>query len=147
MVVGIPFGISDWCTEAQASGRAPTSVREVQARLAELKFLPLSGVDGKLGPRTKDAITTFQQWHGLVPDGIAGPKTLGQLRSAAPPRPRANGPARRLEIHRAKGITLVVENARVKRAIHSSAGKRGYETPTGCPVCLSNTAKTVGTTA
>ena len=49
-----------------------TSVRDMQARLAELRFMPASQVDGRLGPRTKDAITAFQQWYGLAPDGIAG---------------------------------------------------------------------------
>ncbi len=131
VVVGIPIDGSDWTAEARAATHTPISVRDVQKRLAELKFLPASEVDGKLGPRTKDAITAFQQWNGLIADGIAGPQTLGKLRTAAVPRPGNNGPPRRLEIYRAKGVTLLVDNARVKRAIHSSAGKRGYETPRG----------------
>jgi hypothetical protein len=129
-LVSIPVA-SDWAAEARAASRAPIPVRDVQKRLAELKFLPLSQVDGKLGPRTRDAITAFQQWHGLVPDGIAGPQTLGKLRNAVAPRPGNNGPARRIEIYRAKGVTLLVDNGGVKRAIHSSAGTRGYETPRG----------------
>lgn len=116
---------------AGASTQGPASVRGVQQRLAQLRFLPPAQVDGKLGPRTRDAIMAFQQWNGLRPDGIAGPRTLEKLRTAASPRPRDNGPARRVEIYRAKGITLLVENGRVSRAIHSSAGKPGYETPTG----------------
>lgn len=116
---------------ASAPPQTTSSVRYVQQRLTELKFLPPSEVDGKLGPRTKDAISAFQQSNGLSPDGITGPQTLAKLRTAAVPRPGNKGPQRRVEIYRAKGITLLIENGKVKRAIHSSAGKRGYETPTG----------------
>lgn len=110
---------------------ASTSVRTVQERLAALKFLPASQIDGKLGPRTKHAISAFQQWSGLTPDGIAGPQTLAKLRAAATPAPGKTGPARRIEIYRTKGITMLIEGGKVNRVIHSSAGKRGYETPTG----------------
>jgi Putative peptidoglycan binding domain/L,D-transpeptidase catalytic domain len=122
---------SDWAAEARAASHAPIPVRDVQKRLAELKFLPLWQVDGKLGPRTRDAITAFQQWYGLVPDGIAGPQTLGKLRKVVAPRPGNNGPARRIETCRAKGVTLLVGDGSVQRAIHSSPAKRGYETPRG----------------
>lgn len=131
LIVGIPVDGGGWAAEASAATHTPISVRDVQQRLVDLKFLPPSEVDGKLGPRTKDAITAFQQWNGLIPDGIAGAQTLGKLRTAAVPRHGNNGPVRRLEIYRAKGVTLLVDNGKVKRAIHSSAGKRGYETPRG----------------
>jgi lipoprotein-anchoring transpeptidase ErfK/SrfK len=131
VLFGIPVDGSAAAAQARAATPAPTAARDVQKRLAELKFLPLSQVDGRLGPRTRDAITAFQQWHGLAPDGIAGPQTLDKLRTAAAPRQVSNGPARRIEIYRAKGVTLLVDNGSVKRALHSSAGKRGYETPTG----------------
>ena len=130
VIVGIPVA-GGWAADAHAATPASISVRDLQKRLAELKFLALSQVDGKLGPRTRDAITAFQQSHGLAPDGIAGPQTLGKLRTAGVPRHGTNGPPRRIEIHRAKGVTLLVENGSVKRVIHSSAGKRGHETPVG----------------
>jgi lipoprotein-anchoring transpeptidase ErfK/SrfK len=118
---------------AAALGSAPraASVREVQAKLAGLKFLPTSQVDGRLGPRTKDAITAFQQWHGLTPDGIAGPRTLAKLSDAATPRPASKGPPRRIEVYRTKGVTLLIDKGRVTRVIHSSAGMRGFQTPAG----------------
>jgi hypothetical protein len=131
VIVGIPVAGGGWSAEARAAAPPSMSVRDLQKHLAELKFLPLSQVDGKLGPRTRDAITAFQQWHGLAPDGVAGPQTLGKLRVAAVPRHGTKGPPRRIEIHRSRGVTLLVENGSVKRAIHSSAGKRGQETPMG----------------
>lgn len=35
--------------------------------------------DGKLGPRSVAAIKSFQAAHGLIPDGVAGPKTRTAL--------------------------------------------------------------------
>lgn len=36
--------------------------------------------DGSFGPLTERAVHAFQRKHGLVPDGVAGPKTLAQLK-------------------------------------------------------------------
>jgi lysozyme family protein len=36
-------------------------------------------VDGDFGPRTKSAVMTYQNAHGLYPDCIAGPETLKSL--------------------------------------------------------------------
>jgi len=38
-----------------------------------------SGVDGKFGPDTEQAVKTFQGLHGLTQDGIVGPLTWGVL--------------------------------------------------------------------
>lgn len=51
---------------------------EIQTRLMTLGFDP-GGIDGKFGPRTKSAVRAFQRAHGLVDDGIVGPKTLSEL--------------------------------------------------------------------
>lgn len=77
MIAGGVLG--DMAPAAAANEPTPTSgsVRDVQRRLAELRFLSLSQVDGRLGPRTSHAITAFQQWNGLMPDGIAGPRSAG----------------------------------------------------------------------
>lgn len=118
-------------TPAAGATQAAGSVRAVQQRLAELTFLPRSQVDGKLGPRTVHAITAFQQWHGLTPDGVAGPRTLAKLRTAHAPQPGRQGPSHRIEVHISRGVTLLVDRGKVTRAIHSSAGRAGYLTPTG----------------
>ena len=39
-----------------------------------------SGVDGHFGPVTKSATQSWQSAHGLVADGIVGPKTWGSAR-------------------------------------------------------------------
>lgn len=55
------------------------SVREIQQALAAAGFDP-GAIDGKMGPKTKAAITAFQRARGLKVDGIAGPQTQGALR-------------------------------------------------------------------
>lgn len=116
---------------ASGSTRTPDSLRDVQQRLAALRFLPPSQVDGTFGPRTKHAITAFQQWHGLTADGIAGPRTKAKLATATVPAHGDRGPSKRIEVYRAKGVTLLIENGELTRAMHSSAGKPGYATPNG----------------
>ncbi len=130
-IAGVAAMGAESAAAASASAQRPDSVHNVQEDLARLKFLPSSQIDGKLGPRTQHAITAFQQWSGLTPDGITGPQTLAKLRTASVPQAGNHGPSRRIEIHRAKGITLLIERGKVTRAIHSSAGKRGFETPAG----------------
>ncbi|GGS02767.1 peptidoglycan-binding protein [Streptomyces nojiriensis] len=51
----------------------------LQRNLAGLGYLPLSGVDGAYGPRTKNAVLSFQSDNDLEVDGIAGPQTKGAL--------------------------------------------------------------------
>jgi hypothetical protein len=57
-------------------------IRWVQQSLNQILGLRLS-VDGILGPRTRNAIRTFQRRQGLVPDGIIGNRTGTALRAAA----------------------------------------------------------------
>ena len=48
--------------------------KDIQAALKNAGFDP-GKVDGKMGPRTRQAIKDFQKSKGLVPDGVVGPKT------------------------------------------------------------------------
>lgn len=52
---------------------------EVQMRLATLGYDP-GPIDGKSGPKTREAIRQFQRMHGLMATGIVGPKTTEALR-------------------------------------------------------------------
>ena len=70
--------------------RAPTSdrierVKALQRQLSRLGFQP-GAVDGRYGPLTTDAVTRFQQAHGLRVDGLVGRVTAEALaQSAAKP--------------------------------------------------------------
>jgi lipoprotein-anchoring transpeptidase ErfK/SrfK len=112
-------------------GAAGNGIREVQQQLAAIGFLPPEAVDGLAGYRTQQAILAFQAWHGLQRDGVAGPMTKAKLATAGRPQPRSGGPARRIEVSRAKGVLLEIDGGKVVRAIHVSTGGPATETPSG----------------
>ena len=112
-------------------GAKSLSTRKVQKRLAHLRYLPHSAVDGVAGYRTQQAVIAFQAWNGLERDGVVGPATTAALADAHRPRPGRKGPSRRIEVYRDKGVVLLIEHDQVRRAIHVSAGAPGTPTPTG----------------
>jgi lipoprotein-anchoring transpeptidase ErfK/SrfK len=109
----------------------PTSAASVQKRLVALRYLPAGAITGHWGYRTSEALVAFQAWQGLQRDGTVGPKTLAALATASAPVPRTHIKGRLIEIYRALGVTLLVDNGHVVRAVHSSSGKPGYTTPAG----------------
>lgn len=54
------------------------TVTEIQSALKNSGFYA-GTVDGKLGPKTKKAISEFQKAHSLTADGKVGPKTWNAL--------------------------------------------------------------------
>lgn len=53
--------------------------KEMQERLTRAGF-DTQGVDGRVGPKTINAIRSYQVAHGLLPDGYASAALLNQLR-------------------------------------------------------------------
>jgi hypothetical protein len=119
-------------THAVAPKRAPAASRvaAIQARLSELGYLPTAAVSGAMDPRTRQALEAFQGWEGLERNGVAGPKTLARLATAARPEPLP-GPRSRLEVHLGRQVLLLIRGDRVVRAIHVSSGAPATPTPTG----------------
>jgi peptidoglycan hydrolase-like protein with peptidoglycan-binding domain len=58
-------------------------VRALQIQLSRGGYRPGS-IDGLYGPRTQASVAAFQGSHGLVIDGIAGSRTLGELTARTP---------------------------------------------------------------
>jgi len=112
-------------------GAAPADPRGVQERLVALHYLPRGAATGTWDYRTSQAVLAFQAWHDLDRDGIVGAQTLAGLETAAPPTPKSSHAGRYVEVHRDRGVTLLVDDGAVVRAIHSSSGTHGYETPAG----------------
>jgi peptidoglycan hydrolase-like protein with peptidoglycan-binding domain len=63
--------------DSQKAEFKPTT-KDIQAALKNAGFDPGS-FDGKMGPRTRQAVKDFQKSKGLVPDGAVGPKTWASL--------------------------------------------------------------------
>jgi hypothetical protein len=115
------------------TGPAPTDVRSVQSALIRLTYLPPDGATGAFDDRTQQAILAFQSWEGLGRDGVVGPQTAARLATASPPVPLGRGGGRRVEIHRAKGVVLLIDAGTVVRAIHTSTGQGGDDPDLGTP--------------
>lgn len=110
-------------------GARGAAVRELQAQLERLSYLPAGSVDGVFGERTWHAVVAFQGWSGIERDGVVGPVTRGALAHARRPVPwsREEG----MEVHIPQQVLLLVRGGRVWRAIHVSTGRPGWPTPEG----------------
>ena len=54
------------------------TVRQIQGALKKAGFYN-GAIDGKMGPKTKEAIKEFQKEYGLKADGVVGTKTRSRL--------------------------------------------------------------------
>jgi hypothetical protein len=111
----------------------PPDPLAVQTRLAALSYLPPDAVTGSYDYRTQQAVLAFQSWEGLSRDGVVGPMTLARLATAMTPVPVSTAKGRHIEIYRAKGVVLLLDGARVVRAIHTSTGIGGDSPDLGTP--------------
>lgn len=55
-------------------------VKWIQSNLNYLNHAGLS-IDGQYGPLTRTAVKAFQASHGLIADGIVGPRTLAEMKA------------------------------------------------------------------
>ncbi len=108
----------------------PYSVRGVQIRLWQLGYLNRASVTGSSDYVTEQALLAFQGWNDLARTGTVTGETQLELFRAAPPMPLTHREGRRIEIHRDRGVLLMVEGNEVVRAVHTSTGAGGI-TPTG----------------
>jgi hypothetical protein len=128
-VVRLGLAPDEWMPAQGENGYA-YSVRGVQLRLWTLGYLERADVSAELDYTTSQALLAFQGWEGLVRTGTVTGQTQLALFSARPPRPTAFASGRRIEIHRDRGVVLLLQGNDVRRAIHTSTGAGGV-TPTG----------------
>lgn len=62
-----------------AKGSRGVEVTELQKRLQMLGYV-VGPIDGIFGAKTEAGVRLFQKEHGLAVDGIAGPRTIGELK-------------------------------------------------------------------
>jgi peptidoglycan hydrolase-like protein with peptidoglycan-binding domain len=60
-------------------GSTGTDVRRLQTIFVMTKVLGYTDIDGNFGPKTQDAVKSFQQSSNLTPDGIVGQMTWNAL--------------------------------------------------------------------
>lgn len=105
-------------------------LRGLQLRMFQLGYLSRGQVSGTLDYSTSQALIAFQGWEGLARTGRVTGETQLALVRADRPRPRRGGSGRRVEIHRDRGVLLMIEGGEVERAVHTSTGAGGA-TPSG----------------
>ncbi|WP_327371709.1 D-Ala-D-Ala carboxypeptidase family metallohydrolase [Streptomyces sp. NBC_01217] len=63
-----------------SEGMSGSDVTQLQIRVAgHVDYGEILSVDGNFGPRTKAAVTKFQQAYGLAADGVAGSQTFSKI--------------------------------------------------------------------
>ena len=122
---------------ARASGEAvsgekdyPYTVRGIQLQLWRLGYLDRASVTGTVDYLTEQALLAFQGWNDLSRTGTVTGETQLALFRASKPSPATHRPGRRIEIHRDRGVLLMLDGNEVRRAVHTSTGAGGI-TPTG----------------
>ena len=78
--VSNPNSGNDACVPQDNSSLVINSTLDIQQFLSNNGFNP-GPIDGQSGPKTKNAIISFQKENGLLADGIAGNKTKAAMRA------------------------------------------------------------------
>ena len=108
----------------------PYTVRGIQLQLWRLGYLDRGSVTGSVDYLTEQALLAFQGWNDLSRTGTVTGETQLALFRASKPSPATHRPGRRIEIHRDRGVLLMLDGNEVRRAVHTSTGAGGI-TPTG----------------
>lgn len=114
-----------------AKGSKGAKVAKLNARLAELTYLPTGAASPRFTLGTHHAVVAFQKLSGLDRDGLVGPLTRRALAKASAPAPRLDRRGRRIEVWRAKQVAFLVAKGKVVRTVDVSTGKARFRTPAG----------------
>ena len=128
-VLRIGMRPAEWQAVSGENGY-PYTVRGIQLQLWRLGYLDRASVTGSVDYLTEQALLAFQGWNDLSRTGTVTGETQLTLFRASPPRPTTHRSGRRVEIHRDRGVLLMIDGNEVRRAVHTSTGAGGI-TPTG----------------
>ncbi len=94
----------------------------LQRRLASLGY-DVGVADGKLGPRTRYAVTAFQKVEGLKRTGVPGPEVDAALATASKPSALVpNGAATRVEVDLRRQVLFYWQDGALVRVLPVSTG-------------------------
>jgi hypothetical protein len=127
--------------QALQLGARGLSTRELQRRLAALKYYP-GPIDGRFGTDTLEAVWAFEEVQGLRGEDFVSAAMVRALAHPRAPRvlDRAAGP-NRIEINLAAEVLVLYHNNRIELVSHvSSGGGYFYCSPGGgCGVAITPT--------
>lgn len=90
----------------------------------------LSGVDGKYGQTTQQAVMAVQKYHGLTRDGICGPATWRAVKALSRPRARTTS-GTIIEVDLRRQLLFFVVSGKVRWVFNTSTGTSRTPTPRG----------------
>ena len=94
----------------------------VQQRLLDAGFW-LSGVDGKYGLTTRQAVMAFQKWAGLEPSAKVDDATAAALTAVTErPKPQTTDPGVVVEVDKTRQLLMVVNDTKLLWVINTSTG-------------------------
>ncbi|MDR6843251.1 XVIPCD domain-containing protein [Pseudoxanthomonas sacheonensis] len=115
-------------------GEKSESIRQLQDTLNNFGYRDKDGralrEDGGFGDRTKEAVQSFQQAHGLKADGVAGPQTLEALKKSqsAPLLSDSRHPDNALYQQAVKGLEQLGPQAfKSRQELENAAGATVFE--------------------
>ncbi|MEN6326503.1 MAG: peptidoglycan-binding protein, partial [Syntrophomonas sp.] len=89
-IISLPTQAGDYGTQDLFLGSEGSNVSQLQQDLTGLGFYSNS-IDGYFGPKTHDAVVSFQESRGLKTDGLVGLKTKAAINVALTPASDSQG--------------------------------------------------------
>jgi len=125
-------GAAPATTPATAAPAAPTTMLQVEQKLAELRF-DVGPVDGQTDDQTVSAIMAFQKTYGLErTGGLTAPVTAQIMATQSPPPAMVpGGEPNRVEISLARQVLFLWQNGTLTKVLPVSSGTSETPTPTG----------------
>jgi peptidoglycan hydrolase-like protein with peptidoglycan-binding domain len=131
------FKVTRETAMAPAKQLSDPTLADIQTALAQLKMYSGS-VDGLPGPKTRAAITKFQQEAGLEPTGEIDPLLLDAIRTASIPAEKVPAPALKNRQVKAKPTVKPVSAQEMPQALAEKPLQKLAQNPVREPVDIAS---------